>query len=269
MKHKNKQLLKKPVGHHTDINFTDIEFSDEFDLFWFVDGKRKKLVSVNSVEQNELLINGKPCVHTDKRYVSPAWFMKFYDHNNILFRRKPTTLGKVIKRISKIEHLFPVGTNIKINNKCYGFEEIDGKEKTFGLTETFVTKRKFFGFAKDFTKNEPFLTNEFKSDTLMNVLIRKLRETGFNLYVYNNNPDRLIGEHDGQVAIGYGNKLRIGFSEHNNSFRGYSAGEENILVDLDENFDKWSRCNCVKKPKSIEEIDNCINMILNVADIED
>jgi hypothetical protein len=61
-------------------------------------------------------------------------------------------------------------------------------------------------------------------------------------------------EEVGECAIAYGHGKRIGISSLNNTLFGYTNGENNILWDTREDFDKWSRCNEIPKTTSIDEI---------------
>jgi len=102
----------------------------------------------------------------------------------------------------------------------------------------------------------------------MTNLVDALRENGFLVSVYNSNPGFLIGEEEGEIAIAYGHNKKIGFSSHNNSFRGYSNGDDNILFDYFGEFNKWSQCLEIEKKNKIDKIVKLLKETKNENNIE-
>lgn len=224
----------------------------------------------DSEKEEEKLYNGLPCFYTDSRFSEGISFYKkaiLYlsrrtppDNNkNDWFKisRRPKDKSKkslseksCVRRVKKLKAI-PKGTVIHFKTNWYypktkidtSFVYIQNKEKTLDIK---------------YEVNEPSFFAQFTEDENSKNLVERLRQEGFLVRVYNSNPNRLIGEEEGQICIGYGYGKIFGFSTFKNSFRGYGDGCENILFDYFQEFNKWSQCNWINKETSIEEIINIL-----------
>lgn len=62
------------------------------------------------------------------------------------------------------------------------------------------------------------------------------------------------------IIRGYG--LRIGVSELDFGLYSYGDGCKNILYDKEDEFDKWSRCYQIPKPKSTDEFPKILETLI-------
>lgn len=171
----------------------------------------------------------------------------------------------LLKRINKLEHLFPTGSELTICNNRFGIRE---DKSNYSLDNKYTTSRKFAGFREDFTVSKPSFHSFFEDgDEVTNELVRRMRAAGF-LVDINVIPDSKdpLGPHSGCVgAIAHGHNLTVGFSTFDNRLFNYYDGIDNVLFDYKGSFDKWSRCEQVKKPKTMEEVAGVIEYLLNYS----
>jgi len=225
----------------------------------------------NKEHEEELLYNGKPNFYTDNRFDDST--MNFYGECylfngrykqlrdrklkpfKVLFKAKKKSerrkfhklsLKACIRRVKKTKGI-PVGTIVDFGTSWYYSRKKINTSYIYKVTKSNPISIDYGVTVKAYENN--FNTCEFS-----NTLTNRLRESGFLVKVYNSNPDRLIGEHEGEIAIVHGFGKQIGYSSKNHPFRGYSDGCENILFDYFNEFDKWSRCINIPKTTSIDEI---------------
>ena len=203
----------------------------------------------NSEVENKKLHYGLPCYYTDGRFHSGG--KNFYKSTYLHFSRySKTMMGKSISLkagLRKVKGCYgiPKGTIVE-----FAQDWSIGKQDHGFLYKV----KEYKPIPYKFEVNIAAYSNNFLHDSKMSKLINELRNNGFLVAVYNNNPDFLIGENEGEIAIAYGHGLRVGISTHDNTFRGYSNGRDSILWDNYEDFDKWSRCNEIPKSLTTEEI---------------
>lgn len=271
-----KNIIWNKGKNNTDVGFMSIETPDNIIILQHkVTGE---LITVDKHQQNTELINGKPCYHTDINWKKPIWFYDEFSGNNnikmknkVMCRTKNTgidtftggfTLGEALKKINKIEHLFPENSELTlVNNFYYHDDKTDAKT----LSLKYKTNRKFKGFISDiFEINKPSLIDNFVGDKLLADLITFLRSNGFIFFV--NNIDTTYyeqyGDLPGKYALGYGHGLRVGISEFNNHYNGYTNGKKNILFDKEDYFNKWSQCIEIPKPKDKSEFENILKTLI-------
>lgn len=271
-----KNIIWNDGPNNINVGFMSIETPDNFIIL-----RNKvtgKLVSVNKEVQKEKLYNAQPCYHTDINWEKAKWFEDcFYGHNNIMINGKVMnrhkniggdlytggfTLGAALKKINKIEHCFPEGSEIELINNWYYRDKNGSKSYTL----KYKTSRKFQGFSNDiFQMNDPELFTNFTSDKLLADLISFLRLRGFIFFI--SDEEEPIYEKVGesyvktgknkrfQQALGYGHDLMIGISEFDNRYNGYYYGEKSILFDKRDYFDKWSKAIEITKPKDSSEFE--------------
>lgn len=226
-----------PKGCRRNDDFTSITLTGEFAYC------ESHNFIFNPTVEEEKLYNGQPCYYTDNRFVSGDW-NSFMVAKLYWKRRNPISLKSCIRRTLRCRNI-PVGTEITFG-KSYYFVDLK-VENSFKFKVKKVNE-----FEPIYEINKPSFANNFK--TASNELVERLRNEGFLVSVWNENPNFLIGEESGELAIAYGFGKIIGFSTETNSFRGYQNGRENILWDKFGNFDKWSRCNEISKNTPIDEI---------------
>jgi len=267
MRTNQNQIFWNPRGENIDCGFYCIYFSDEIGII--EDVITKERFTVNYKKEKEKLHQGKPCLSTDNRYRDIKKLSRFYGENCILMAKRDDhlTLGQILKKIKKIEHLFPIETKIDIHNTWYG-TRVDNSTYGFGLT--YVTKRKFKGFKEDFEVNKFSYFDNFDNDKLGAQLVTFFRENGFLVKIDENNEydyskdimhPTIIKER--KLAIAYGHNFMVGFSEFDDDLYGYGSGRKFILFDKIGHFDKWSKCEQIIKPTSVEQFPDILNTIIN------
>ena len=98
----------------------------------------------------------------------------------------------------------------------------------------------------------------------------KLLDRGFT--VFNNNNDEYYYENRNydkpskvikrEALIAYGETKVLGISSKGDDLFGHMSGNNSILFDINEDFDKWSKCASVDKDKSFEEIMSTIDTLV-------
>lgn len=275
MKNKQlKQIIWNPKGENTCQGFYAIEFDDN-DLFRLIKSKKtKKLVPVDYKKQTDRLYQGLACLKTDSNFTENFYNINnYYKNTMILVTRRLKgygTLGKCLKKINKIEHLFPEGTELSIINRYYGtYINEKNEERHYHLRLKYLTKRKFQGFETDFKIDKPELFDNFDQDPLMAKFVIFLRDNGFLVFIYENTDyDYTQSEMGkqiiiGKLAIAYGKDFKVGFTEFNQKLWGYSDACENILFDKKDYFDKWSRSEQFKKPTSEKDFPEFLECLKN------
>lgn len=270
MKTNQKNIIWNKGRNNTNTGFMCIETPDNVIILKHrITGE---FISVDKEQQRIELVNGRPSYHTDKNWVKPVWFYdEFYGHNNIkigdkvMNRNKSDklnfggfTLGQALKKINKIEHLFPEETTISLINNFYCPEE-EPENRSLGLA--YKTTRKFKGFTTDgFQISKPRYFANFEKDELLGKLITFLRSNGFTVSVEDAD-DEYNPVQDCKQAHIYGYEKRIGISEFNNYYNGYSYGQEFILWDWYDEFNKWSQCYQISKPKSENDFQDILDIL--------
>lgn len=192
-------------------------------------------------DQQQLLYLGLPCIYTDNRFslnngnVYATGF--FYFNYNY-----PICLKTGMRWLRKSYNL-PVGTIVDFRTSWYY------KFKKIKTNFTYIVKKenpKQF----DFKVNHPSFFNEINLDDKIGDLVNLMRLNGFIVRVYEVNNDGKTH----QECLAYGHNKIVGFSTGDNLYYGYTYGIENILWDRFNEFDKWSKCNQIKKTLSNEEI---------------
>lgn len=267
MKSNEKNLIFNPKGENQHYYFRSIEMGDKIGLIR--QHSTGRIYSVDMEKEEEKLSFGQPCLYTDIDFSFLPEFTAFYKNHTLYVKgqkyfepktkRKYATLGEMLRKVKKIEHLFPQGTMLNFHNHQYGTNE-DGT--TFGFDLKYITKRKFIGFYESFNVLHKCYFDHFTNDDILDKLIIFLRQHNFLVAVHDN-VDFIAGpNHFGKIAQVHGYGLRIGFSELNSSFRGYGIGRENILFDKETEFNKWSRCNEIKKPTSESEFETILQSLI-------
>lgn len=199
----------------------------------------------NTEEESCKLHDGKPCIYTDDRFTSgnfnyyKSCYLHFSRYSKHMYG-KSISLKAALRKVKSCKNI-PIDTIVEFNQDwsigetnnsfLYKIIEENKEEIVYGIT------------IKSFK-------NLFNNNKKANDLIILLRKNGFLVSVFNNNPGFLIGDEPGGIAIAYGNGIRIGFSTDDNTFRGYTNGEKNILWNSYDDFDKWS--SCYEIPKSLD-----------------
>lgn len=251
----NKLGHQAPKGWRHNL-FTSIEIEGDFahcESHNFV---------YNSEIEEEKLYNAQPCYYTDKRFYDGAF--NFSGNCKLYWRRRePISLRSCVRRTMNCKGI-PVGTIVSFQKDWY----YPGKR--LDLSYAFKVK-KDNPIDIQYQVSHPSYFKNFNTCEFSKNLTDKLRENGFLVSVQNKNPDFIMGmiktaaaytgqvidkddDDGGEIAVAYGHGKIIGFSSGKNSFRGYSDGCENILYDYFGEFDKWSRCNWIKKGTDIDEI---------------
>jgi hypothetical protein len=237
-----------PKGYRTNKYFESIEITNT-DLHY---NKTYNFV-YNVEEQTKLLSEGKPCYYTDKRF-EEGYRYNFYKSCYLKWTRykRNITLKSAIRLVNNVKGL-PEGTIIKFDTGTYL------KGKNFSLSYLYKTKKEIpINIEYQITK-EGFY-KQFDTCKYSQELTNLLREKGFLVQVFENNPNKLIDECDGQIAIAYGHGLRVGISSERNEFYGYSNGCNNVLFELEEDFNKWSQCQEISKDLSPKEV---VELLIN------
>jgi len=203
----------------------------------------------NSDEESKKLHNGEACYYTDNRFYDGDfnYFKSTYLHFS---RYSKTMYGKSISlkaALRKVKNCkgIPKNTIVEFNQDWH-----IGKQD-----HSYLYKNKEYHPVNiNYEVNSISFHDNFKCDEKMKSMVDLLRKNGFLVAVYNTNPGYLIGENPGEFAIAYGHGKRVGFSSNNDTFRGYSNGEDNVLWDKYGEFDKWSRCYEIPKQNTINEI---------------
>jgi len=271
-----KNIIWNNERNNTNTGFMSIEIPDSITILQHkITGR---LITVNKEQQQNELVNARPCYHTDINWKKPKWFYdEFYGNNNIKMNNKVIcrhknvgkerfiggfTLGQALKKINKIEFLFPEETEISLTNNFY-YQTESGDALTLGLK--YKTNRKFQGFTSDgFQMNDPRLFDNFENDKILADLVSFLRSNGFIFFVddYDASYYNQFGDVPGKSVCGYGHGLIIGISEFNNHYNGYTYGKKNILFDKDDCFNKWSQCIEIPKPKDKSEFENILKTLI-------
>lgn len=197
-------------------------------------------------EQRRRLHEGLPCFYTDKRFkssYSTNFFLQCYLFQD---RNKPISLKSCIRRTMSCKNI-PVGTMVEFGKSWY----YPGKRFKNGYLFKVTQENRM---PIDYEVNVPSFFNNFKACDRSKDLVNILRDNGFLVQVFNENPDRLIGYNEGEIAIAYGHGIRVGISSNDDPFYGYFNGCDNILWDKFEDFDKWSRCYEIPKTYSTDSI---------------
>lgn len=267
MKSNERNIIWNPKSESINYGFSEIVTPDEIGI---IQGKDGVLKTINREEEKRKLYNGEACFHTDAFYSYPKWFdSQIYGRNYIRIplrhnfndgSRNFATLGEMLKKIKKLEHLFPENTELGIDSQFYG--EKEGRTYSMGLK--YVTKRKFKGFNTKFQVSKSKYYDNFEKDELKAKLITFLRQNGFLAQVWNEEYDYDDDEVKGcKLSLIYGHGLMIGLSEFNNRFNGYWTGMESILYDKLGEFDKWSKAFQIPKPTSEKDFDNILQTLID------
>jgi len=224
----------------------------------FVNAKKSYYI-FDDDEQNNLLINAKPCIYTDSKYILEDY--RTYNETYLYRKGRNYKSGISLKECIKIVDKFNIPHNANVTFSTMWYIPNNSKSLEYIYFPKRKNRKKII-----FNIDEPEYFNNFTEDEKMTQLVNELRNNNFIVKVYNSNPDRLIGENEGQIAIAYGYNKRIGFSTFNNSFRGYGIGCDSILWDFDDCFDKWSRSNEISKTETIE---NIISVLKRKENLED
>lgn len=239
------KLIKRGFNTRPELRperFNSIEISG--DLAYC---KSHGFVYDKSLEEYKLY-QGQPCYYTDGRFKDGSNFYK----SCYLFQRgrgnkEGISLGSCIKKVRKVKGI-PKGTVVKFSVGWY----YPGENSD--LSYTYIENRNIPYIPDYEVSNESYLNN-FTQDDYAKSLVEFLRSHGFIIGVWNENPNRIYGEEDGESCIGYGHGRKFGFASHSNPLFGYSDTIDKISFDFYDEFDKWSRCTYrIEKNKPFEEI---------------
>lgn len=258
---------RKPVklGHQSpqgwrQTNFNSIEIS----------GDLKYCASHNFVFDGELeerkLHYAQPCYYTDARYVSGPH--NFYKECMLFWQRfSPISLKACIRRTMRCRNI-PKGTLVRFGTSWY---HSDHRRMD---TSFYFKVKKENRLDLDYQVSYPSYSENFITCERSRNIVDALRAAGFLVSVHHQNVSFILSmintasavtgkpkiddSIEGEYAIAYGYGKRIGISSHDFPFMGYHDGKENILWDKYDEFDKWSRCNWIKKDAPLEEIINTL-----------
>lgn len=261
-----------PAGYRSNV-FNYIELKGDFAYC----SSHKFVYNVH--EEKRKLYKAEPCFHTDNRYKNGNH--NYYGNCMLHWTRwQSVPLKTLIRKLSKYRNI-PLGTIVEFGSSfCV-------PDKKIRLSYLFKI-RKENRFAPKYEIN--CYDGQFTNDEYANSLVSALRENGFIVHVDVTN-ENFIGsmvkvaaryvnrkckkknvfpkikmpnkekpavsfdyQEEGETAIAYGYGKKIGFSSFNDTYLGYSDGCNNILWDEFGIFDKWSRCNQIKKGTPINEI---------------
>jgi len=217
-------------------------------------------------EQEKLLYDGKPNYNTDKRYYDGDF--NYYRSTYLHFSRSrwPDKYGISLKSAFRLVEFcgnIPVGTVVDFEQDwVYTHKKINPSFRYV------VRKENKFDPKYEITK--PSFFRNFTRDDKRKTLVDALRENGFLVQVFDENPDYItsminqasksVGQPTvpndigGEVALAYGFGKKIGFSSHGDAFMGYSNGCDNILFDHYGEFNKWSQCLEIPKTSKVKDI---------------
>lgn len=238
---RSERVMNDGLTHNRQIMFDDVYGS----LFFAKKGK----IVFDSFEQRKLLAQGLPCIYTDTRFGN-------FDTCYFAGKRKKT----IIRNMNKFTSLYKINVPILFQNKYVRFK---------GLQYTVKPNTCDVVFKNDMNIDVNILKDEWLKNIASDFL-----NNGFtvlhkpnNQYVYNDENDYKKGYKTikSDAIIAYGHGKRIGVSSKGEDLFGYSCGSENILVEYDINFDKWSKCWEVSKEKSNSDI---IKEIIKLEDEE-
>jgi len=205
----------------------------------------------NEEEEEEKLYNGLPCYYTDTRFEDGLNFFK----NCYIYlarprkktpkgfgknrkkrdkRRKPISLKACIRKVRKVKGI-PKGTVINFNVSWY----YTGRKAKPGFT---YIERRNDKYTPDYQVNNQEYTNNFQDDDRAKEIVDAMRANGFLVKVLPKNPNRLIGDEEGQACVAFGYGKQIGFASQNHPLFGYHDTIGVISYDYHGEFDKWSRC---------------------------
>jgi hypothetical protein len=227
-----KLIHKLPKGNRKNYGWRD-HFIDFDSPIGYCDSYR---VIFNKSEQEKLLAQGKACIFTDNRFHGfPSWIY----------------LGKTTKSIernaSKLINISSDEVTLTIDNR-YCWRNRAGKYQSPELQIIIPPTHEPPEFEKHY--GDISLLTDPKAIELAYAL----KENGFFFRIYQNTGFLAGGDMGGCVVMVYGENKRIGLSEFNHSFLGYSYGCDNILWDYYDEFDKWSRCYEIPKTTNTNEI---------------
>lgn len=231
------------------IQVEDLHWCDSHD-FWF-----------NIEEQDKMLHEGKPCIHTDSRYhVSRG---NSFRRGEIGWSRldKKGRGGMTLKktfRLLKHTRNLPVGTIAEIVHNCSGV--FRRSKNYYGLGYTYKVRKENI-FDPKYEVNKPSYTHGFKLDEKADQLTSLMRDNGFIIRVFTLDADEYTPEVT-EYAIAYGQGLRVGFTS-NDSDSLTTYGKDNVLFDKWDEFDKWQKCREILKTTPNEEI---LQILLGVKD---
>lgn len=196
----------------------------------------------NYNEEEKKLYNGKPCIFTDKRYELGKNY--FYVTDIFESRRDQISLKACIRRVNKCYNI-PVGTIVKFDS-YWGF----GRKNSASY---------FFKVKKENHKDFVFEVNKSKylgipNDEYLREFTEKLREEGFLVRVEKEDTYYDYCE----TITAFGCDKIIGISPIGEPFEGYRSGEDFVLFDWLDEFDKWSRSRQIEKSLKIDEIINIL-----------
>lgn len=216
----------------------------------------------NEKEEERKLYNGEPCFYTDGRFYTPFGY-NFYRDAYLYNRRfTPISIKSAIRRTKRCKGI-PVGTIVQFQKSYYH----PGKK----IDNTYIFKvKKENPIDFNFEVSEPSYFANFSTCKRSQELVNALRANGFLVSVIKENNNYIsslissagkatgkkidVKKEDGEVAIAYGHGKKIGFSSYDNTVFGYSDGIENILWDHYGYFNKWSKCEWIKKSTPLDEI---------------
>ena len=277
MKTNQGNIIFNPHPFNTMNGFYRIEHLIEFNLY------RQKstgmIVTVDTHKQVDLKFEGKPCIFTDDDY--ELFNNNYYENHGFYLpggRRKPGTLGSAIKKIRKMEQVFPTGTVLKLVNKSYYKDDNTGQ--TASLDLEYKTTRKFQGYQETFSVSKQSYLSEIPDDNIVREFVKQMRENGFLVQVTDNEQycdadhpdayDSLAEYHmpspswmrPSFAAYFTGHGIEGGISYPGETLFGYTNGINNVLFDYKDEFNKWSRCYELKKPTNTEEVNRLVQELV-------
>lgn len=218
----------------------------------------------NKEDEEKKLYDGLPCYYTDSRFEDGINFykncylywerkrkktVKGYKENRKKRdkRRKAISLKSCIRRVRKIKGI-PKGTVIKFNVGWY----YTGRKANPSFT---YIERRNERYTPDYQINNPEYFNNFEDDDRAKEIVNSMRDNGFLVKVLRKNPNRLIGDEEGQACVAFGYGKKIGFASQNHPLFGYYDTIGLISYDYYGEFNKWSQCSyAIEKDQTTETI---------------
>jgi hypothetical protein len=220
----------------------------------------KTLLVYDHKEQNELLHRGKPCVYTDSRVEE--------DLGGDVFIRAKKGKGRLKEAYRLLKQIVGLKKGDVVTAESYFCINHPEINVDLDISHTAIKDDKQ---PVHLRRDCPRISRRFDSDERGNSLIDFFRQKGFTVFVDPNMHWTGMNVDGGQTATAYGlnkkgEKIRVGFSSNNKSFKGTGMGHKEVLYELDRRFGKWKNAQDCPKDLTDEEI---FDVITNYVEREE
>lgn len=220
----------------------------------------KTLLVYDDKEQHELLHRGKPCVYTDSRVEE--------DLTGDIFIKPKKGKGRLSDACRLLKRIVGLKKGDVVTAQSYFYVEHPDFDVDLDISHTAI---KDDNRPVHLRRDCPRISGRFESDERGNSLIDFLRQKGFTVFINPNMHWTGMDVDGGQTATAYGlnkkgEKIRVGFSSNNKSFKGTGMGHKEVLYELDRYFGKWKNAQYCPKDLTNEEI---FDVITNYIESEE